>query len=449
MRSLHTLAALGLVATAAVVPPSHAQSAMPTLVLTSASAIAVPPPSADTAAELAQLREARAARSADLARRLRRWENGGPIYLWNQLAIDAMIERGIGNAPASRVLALLHAALYDATVVVAAAQANHARQPPAAQDATLAVAGVRIPDRSYPSGTAALGVVAATVLAQLVPAEAERFRRLAAEGDALRREAALEFPSDAAAGRAIGEAIAVAALARAADDGFSRRWSGVVPTGAGMWTGPQPAVPGNATWRAYVLPANNALRPPAPPSFGSPVFLAALTEVRVYNRSPQAVDQAVYWHAYGGGRAFQLWHRELSLRALEGGLTQNPVRLAASYAAVAIAFHDAHIACWDAKYAYWYIRPSQADTAITTLVPLPPHPSFPSAHSCLSNGAATVLAGLFPGDAAHFRALTQASGEARIAAGLHYRYDIAAGEEIGRRAAELTLERLAPALGGE
>jgi hypothetical protein len=37
----------------------------------------------------------------------------------------------------------------------------------------------------------------------------------------------------------------------------------------------------------------------------------------------------------------------------------------------------------------------------------------------------------------------------RTVSGLHYRYDIAAGEEIGRCAAELTLERLTPALRGE
>lgn len=450
MRPLHTLAALGMVATAALAAaPSHAQSAMPTLLVPNVEAIVVPAPPSDTATELAQLREARSARSADVARRLRPWENGGPVYMWNQLAIEVMIEGGMGNAPASRVLALLHAALYDATVVVAAAQANHARRPPAAQDASLAVAGVRLPDRSYPSETAALGVVGATVLAHLIPAQAERFRRLAAEGDALRRDAALEFPSDAAAGRTVGEAIAAIALARASNDGFSQRWAGTVPTGAGLWSGAQPAVPGNATWRAYVLPANDAIRPPAPPPFGSPEFQAALAEVRAYSRSPQAVDMAIYWAAYGGGRAFQLWHRELSLRALEGGLAQNPVRLAASYAAVAIAFHDAHIACWDAKYHYWYIRPSQADATITTVVPLPPHPSFPSAHSCLANGAATVLAGLFPADAAHFRVLTQASGESRIAAGLHYRFDIGPGEEIGRQAAELTLQRLTPALRGE
>ncbi len=449
MRPLHIMATLGLVATAAMSSPALAQGTLPTLLVANVEAIPVPPPSPDTGAELARMREARAGRSADLPRQLRRWENGGPVYLWNQIAIEALIEQRMGNAPASRVLALLHAALYDAVVVATAAQSRFPRRSPVAQDATLAVAGVRLPDRSYPSQTAALGAVGATVLANLIPAQAERFRRLAAEGDALSRDAALEFPSDAIAGRAIGEAIAAAALARAGDDGFGRRWAGSVPVGAGLWTGAQPAVPGNANWRAYVLPGNDALRPAAPPAFGSPEFLAALAETRAYNRSPQAVDLAIYWHAYGGGRAFQLWHRELSLRALEGGLAQNPVRLAASYAAVAIAFHDAHIACWDTKYAYWHIRPSQADAAITTLVPLPPHPSYPSAHSCLANGAATVLADLFPADAAQFRTLTRASGEARVAAGLHYRHDITAGEEIGRRAAELTLERLAPALRGE
>jgi hypothetical protein len=33
-----------------------------------------------------------------------------------------------------------------------------------------------------------------------------------------------------------------------------------------------------------------------------------------------------------------------------------------------------------------------------------------------------------------------------VAAGLHYRFDVEAGEEIGRRAAALALARMAPAL---
>ena len=53
-----------------------------------------------------------------------------------------------------------------------------------------------------------------------------------------------------------------------------------------------------------------------------------------------------------------------------------------------------------------------------TLVPLPSHPSYPSAHSCLSSAGASVLAALFPVEARQFEELIQQSGESRIAAGL-------------------------------
>jgi PAP2 superfamily protein len=453
MRPFPPLAAALLAATVAVVPAARAadpppMADWPTFLVAGPTAIAVPPPpgATETAAELAALRTASAARGPDLAQRLRRWETGGPVYLWNQAAVAALVLRQQGNAPASRVLALLQTTLYDVSVVVAAARAEHPRRPPAAQDAALAVAGVRAAGSSYPSETAAMGAAASALLGGLIPAESPRFGGLAAEGEALRRDAGLEFPSDAAAGRAIGEAVAALALARAREDGFGRRWGGTIPTGPGRWVGTQPAVPGNATWRAWVLPSNDALRPPPPPAFDSPQAVAALAEVADYARTPQAIEGAIYWHAYGGMRNFQLWNAELSRRALEHGLAENAPRLAAAYAAMAVAYHDSHVACWDAKYAYWYIRPSQLDSRITTLVPLPPHPSYPSAHSCLSGAAAAVLAALFPADAPMFQEMTRQSSEARVAAGLHYRFDVEAGEEIGRRAAALALARMAPAL---
>ena len=45
---------------------------------------------------------------------------------------------------------------------------------------------------------------------------------------------------------------------------------------------------------------------------------------------------------------------------------------------------DAIIACFDAKYHYWTIRPSQADPTIVLAdsVGLPNFPSFPSGHAC-------------------------------------------------------------------
>jgi hypothetical protein len=57
-----------------------------------------------------------------------------------------------------------------------------------------------------------------------------------------------------------------------------------------------------------------------------------------------------------------------------------------------------------------------------------------------------VLAALFPMESRQFSELTKLSGESRIAAGLHYRFDCDAGDEIGRRAAALALAKLAPAL---
>lgn len=452
MRPSCFLAACGLAATVAVMPARAADlpslAGWPTFLIASPAAIVVPPPPgpAGTAAELAALRAASAERGPDLARRLSRWQTGGPVYLWNEAAVSALVDRHLGNAPGSRVLALLQTTLHDVSLVVATARAEHPRRPPAAQDPALTVAGVRAPGSSYPSETAAMGAAAAALLGSLLPAEARRFGDLAAEGERLRRDAGLEFPSDAAAGRAIGEAVAALALARARDDGFSRPWSGTIPAGPGRWVGTQPAVPGVATWRAWVLPSNDALRPPPPPAFDSQEVAAALAEVRDFARTPKVVADALYWDVNGGLRNFQLWNLELSRKALEYGLADDSPRMAAAFAAFAVAYHDSHVACWDAKYAYWFARPSQLDAGIKTLVPVASHPSYPSAHSCLSNAAATVLAALFPADAARFAEMSRQAGEARVAAGLHFRFDCEAGDEIGRRAAELALAKVAPAL---
>ncbi len=423
-------------------------AAVPMLLLSGSDAVAAPriPDAAATAAELAAMHAARPSPQVDLAQRLRRWQTAGPVYLWNDAAVKALVAQHKGNAPSSRVLALLHAALLDVTVTVASARAANPRKPPAAQDPSLAIPGVPMPESSYPSETAAIGAAAVTILSALLPAESRAFADLAEEGSRLRRQAALEFPSDASAGEAIGKSIAAVALARARDDGSDRPWTGSIPTGPGRWIGTRPAEPGVAAWRAWALPSNDALRPSPPPTVGSPELAAALAEVKAYKRTPKASADAVYWNVFGGARNFQLWHWELSRRALEHRLAENPMRAAAAFAALSIAYHDSHVACWDAKYAYWFIRPSQLDADIKTIVTVPEHPGYPSAHSCLSSAGAAVLEALFPAEAASFREMSHQAGEARIAAGLHFRFDCDAGDLIGRRAAALALERLAPAL---
>jgi hypothetical protein len=65
-----------------------------------------------------------------------------------------------------------------------------------------------------------------------------------------------------------------------------------------------------------------------------------------------------------------------------------------------LALSDATIACFDAKYTYWYIRPCQADTLITTPLGKSAHPAYHSLHSCQGGAAVGVLEHEFPRDAA-------------------------------------------------
>jgi membrane-associated phospholipid phosphatase len=71
----------------------------------------------------------------------------------------------------------------------------------------------------------------------------------------------------------------------------------------------------------------------------------------------------------------------------------------------------------------------------------PNHPSYPAAHGCLSTAAATVLVAFFPRDSERLLALAAEAAEARIWAGIHYRFDIEAGQLVGRKVAKKVLER--------
>ena len=105
------------------------------------------------------------------------------------------------------------------------------------------------------------------------------------------------------------------------------------------------------------------------------------------------------------------------------------------------AAFDAIIACFDTKFTYWFIRPPQADPAITTPIGLPNHPAYPSAHSCETGARVTVLADAFPSERPLLAAYAQEASISRLYAGIHYRFDLEAGEAIGRAAGRLALER--------
>jgi membrane-associated phospholipid phosphatase len=118
-----------------------------------------------------------------------------------------------------------------------------------------------------------------------------------------------------------------------------------------------------------------------------------------------------------------------------------PVRAARALALASVAAYDGMVACWDAKFHYWLLRPVSADPAIKPVFPTPPFPSYPSGHSTLSSAVAEVFTELFPDAATHYRELGEQASMSRVFAAVHYRFDVVAGEELGRRVGRAVVER--------
>jgi membrane-associated phospholipid phosphatase len=341
-------------------------------------------------------------------------------------------------------LSARHLALFQAALDDAIAAAWHFKGTAARPGAVALDAAINAPSQSNsrpasPSDYAAAATAAAGVLEYLFPARATHFSAKAEEAIQTRLLAGVEYPSDVEAGRMIGRKIAALAIGRGKSDGSDAKWTGSIPEGPGKWKGVNPIAPAAGTWQPWVLANAAEFRPSAPPASDSEQVKAALNELKTFPRTPKSNHRAIFWEVNGGARAHTLWNEIARMKLLEN--EQAPAVASRVLAAVNIALLDAGIACWDAKYAFWYVRPSQLDPELKTLFAPPNHPSYPAAHGCFSTAAATVLASVFPSDRERLLALSKEAAEARVWAGIHYRFDIDAGQELGRRVAEKTLER--------
>ena len=135
-----------------------------------------------------------------------------------------------------------------------------------------------------------------------------------------------------------------------------------------------------------------------------------------------------FWNVMATG-----WFEESGLREREATHV---------FALLDAAMMDAAIGCWDAKLTYWFIRPPQADPVITLIpaIGLPNHPSYPSAHSCYCGAAAGVLSAFFSAKTDSLDAMVTQAGLARIYAGIHYRFDVETGAQLGRHVAQFAIE---------
>jgi membrane-associated phospholipid phosphatase len=282
-----------------------------------------------------------------------------------------------------------------------------------------------------------------TVLQSLLPAGAAQF---ASDAEADRSAAVSsgdqdEFDDGAAIGRVIGSDV----VASASTDRFNAVWTGTVPIGPGFWFSSAhpplpPLLPLLSQMRPFFMTSGDQFRPPPPPAFGSPEYLAALAEIRHFSDTRTAEQLAIarFWAQTTGSLTAGFWNGEAASVVQQHHLNER--RIARALALANMAAMDAIIACHDAKYTYWLIRPPQADPAITTPVGLPNHPSYPSNHACMSGAFAYVLGALVPQERDRLAALADEAGESRLYAGIHYRFDKDAGLRIARQVSALALE---------
>ena len=315
--------------------------------------------------------------------------------------------------------------------------ASHRTNPPRAARALahVSVAMYLAALAGGPDRDDAVAGAASTVLLYLYPDEVERINALAEElADVHSRAFGL--------GRLIGHVL----IARARSDGSDAVWTGSPPVGPGFWipTPPgfvnPPLEPLAGTWRTWNLSDGSQFRPGPPPAYGSPRFLAEMNEVYAVSQTLTAEQRRIAdnW-ADGPGTATPAGHWNLIALDLVRAANWSTVRSSRLFSALNTAQADAFIACWDAKYTYWTLRPV---TAIRRLVPdpdwlsyivTPPFPSYVSGHSTTSGTASTVLAAFFPDQAGELNAMAEQAAVSRLYGGIHFSSDNETGLELGRR----------------
>ena len=347
---------------------------------------------------------------------------------WLDRAMALVSRRPKDPVTASRNYALVAVAMYDAAVAAEHWQAEHGVDGYPSTRAAIAGAGSRVIAYAFPEHPAA---------------------RLDADA-----EAAAGPGAGAAAGLALGRGVAERVIAYARADGSDAAWDGRRPRFRGAWEPPpgsaaRPVAPTGGTWKTWVMTSGRQFRPPPPPRYGSPRYMRELREV-VAVRSGLTAEQKRIAEFWAGGDGTELppgrWIKVV-LEYLRGQPAMSEARAARVFALVTVAMADGGVAAWDAKYAYWTVRP---ENAIRDLLPEPgwkPHlstpffPAYVSGHATYSGAAAEVLAHLFPADAELWRERAEEAAVSRLYGGIHFRADNEAGMRMGVRIGRLVVAR--------
>lgn len=291
-------------------------------------------------------------------------------------------------------------------------------------------------DNQAVSSGAAVASASAAVLSQLFTDSSVRA--------SISRELARDLEgSRAAASRSLGEDVAKRVIAWAPTINLIAPWNGTIPKGPGMWYSAPGIPPIGVTLgqsRAWLLDSASQFRPGPPPAYDSPTWRAAIEEVRrvARGRTPEQTKIAQKWDS---GDPWAVWNENASAAIRRHHLSEADA--ARVLAVMNVGASDAVIACFEAKYHYWSIRPTQADStiALADSVGLPNFPSYPSGHACSAGAFDASLGHFFPDQRAEFTRIAEEQAMSRLYGGIHYRFDNDGGLALGRVVARYDVEQ--------
>ncbi|HEX3130768.1 MAG TPA: carboxypeptidase regulatory-like domain-containing protein [Thermoanaerobaculia bacterium] len=384
---------------------------------------------------------------------------GDAVIDWNNVTLEAIRIDRTAPPRASRALACVHTAIFDAVN----GAVGGAYEPYLVAPAELG---------SPVSPEIAAAAAAHETLIHLFPAQKARLNAalaasLAAAPDGPEKSSAITW----------GRKVARTIMAARQKDGADKTVDYEAQAGLSLW---QPTPPG---FFSALLPQWSFVKPwamihPAqfrqgpPPSLLSEEYTRSFHEVErlggidSQDRTPEQSEIALFW-ADGPGTATPPGHWHVIAQAISEARGLSLLENARLFALLAITNADAAIVSWDHKYYYSHWRPvtairmaeadgnpdTAADADWTPYLPTPPFPTYTSGHSTFSGSSARLLELFFgtdripfrtssdglPGAQRSFTRLSTAgeeAGQSRIYGGIHWQYDNQAGLASGRALAE-------------
>jgi hypothetical protein len=380
------------------------------------------------------------------------------VVEWNRTLLRIVRTPGAQPATvhATRSFAIMHAAIYDAVVAAQGFGRPYVFTVNAARGA---------------SATAAAVQAAHDTLEALYPTMADTLNaQLAAD------LAALPDNRARAAGVRVGATAAKLILGLRVGDGSAATPPALTPgTQPGEY---RPTPPGFAAavfthWAAvtpWVLDRADQFRSGPFPALSSTAYADALNEVKSIGqdtsttRTADQTVQARFWAA----SIWNYWNEIAQSSVIAHSC--DLFTAARVFADLTLTFADAVIAFYDSKYHFRIWRPvtairladtdgnpaTTADPAWNPLATTPNDPSYPGAHSVVSQAGATVLTRHFgprehvvvtsevlPGTTrtfSKFQDIADEAGLSRIPAGVHTRLDHDAGQRMGVNLARFVLD---------